>query len=181
MWFTSMVLDALASNPKVWSKTVLFLMYDENDGWFDHVAPPTAPPGTPDEELTTTKTLAADTFGIRGPLGLGVRVPMLVMSPFSRGGHIAPETFDHTSQLQFLHARFGIEVPNVSRWRRQTVGDLTSTLFRSRPDYTPPRLPAVPLTPVALSGTCNEVSEESELGGAHPMVPRHQSMPTQER
>ena len=46
MYFTSLVLDALTSNPKVWSKTALFLMYDENDGWFDHVPPPTAPAGT---------------------------------------------------------------------------------------------------------------------------------------
>ena len=53
-WFVSMVLDELTSNPKVWSKTALFIMYDENDGWFDHVAPPTAPKGTAGEYLTTS-------------------------------------------------------------------------------------------------------------------------------
>jgi phospholipase C len=38
MWFTSLVLDALTSNANVWSKTAFFLMYDENDGWFDHTS-----------------------------------------------------------------------------------------------------------------------------------------------
>jgi phospholipase C len=107
MWVTQLVLDALTSNPDVWSKTVLFLMYDENDGWFDHVPPPTAPKGTPGEWLTA-KTISSETLGIRGPMGLGVRVPLLVISPFARGGHIAKETFDHTSQLKFIAERFGV-------------------------------------------------------------------------
>jgi hypothetical protein len=98
MYFTSLVLDALVANPAVWSKTALFLMYDENDGWFDHVAPPTAPAGTPGEYLTAAPSKVrdpkSDTLGIEGPLGLGVRVPCLAISPFSRGGHIASETFD---------------------------------------------------------------------------------------
>src|SRR5579863_10590505 len=89
----------LTASPMV---TAGFLMYDENDGWFDHVPPPTAPAGTPGEYLTASpsSTLEPDAstndLGITGPLGLGVRVPCLVISPFSRGGHIASETFDHT-------------------------------------------------------------------------------------
>ena len=148
MYFTSLVLDALTANTELWSKTALFLMYDENDGWFDHVPPPTAPAGTPGEYLTATpsSTLepgnSSQTLGITGPLGLGMRVPMLVISPFSRGGHIASQTFDHTSQLQLVAARFGVEVPNVSAWRRATVGDLTSTMFQSPPSTKVPALPA---------------------------------------
>ena len=146
MYFTSLVLDALTSNPKVWSKTAFFLMYDENDGWFDHVPPPTAPPGTEGEYLTAKPAAAASRTrrrsGIAGPLGLGVRVPMLVISPFSRGGHIASEVFDHTSQLQLVSKRFGVEVPNVSAWRRRTVGDLTSTMFHGKKDTPVPELPA---------------------------------------
>jgi phospholipase C len=115
-----MVLDALTSNPELWSKTALFLMYDENDGWFDHVPPPTAPAGTPGGYLTATPSstlepgASSDDLGISGPLGLGVRVPCPVISPFSRGGHIASETFDHTSQLKLVAERFGVEVPNLS-------------------------------------------------------------------
>jgi phospholipase C len=182
MYVTSLILDALTSNPEVWSKTALFLMYDENDGWFDHVAPPTAPAGTEGEYLTATAPKigdpSPDTLGIAGPLGLGVRVPMLVLSPFSRGGHIASELFDHTSQLKLISERFGVEVPNGSAWRRDTVGDLTSTLFRSEPDNSVPSLP-VPGIDMPLGGACAEVSQDSETGGASPSVPTMQRMPKQ--
>jgi phospholipase C len=179
MYFTSLVLEALAANPAVWSKTVLFLMHDENDGWFDHVTPPSAPPGTEGEYLTA-KSISSETLGIRGPLGLGVRVPMLVISPFSRGGHIASQVFDHTSQMFFLAERFGIEVPNVSAYRRSVVGNLTSTLFKSPPAYAMPSLPKVPFEVPPESGSCSAYNQYSQSGGASPMVPQHQTMPTQE-
>ena len=107
-WFTSQVLAALVSNPEVWSKTVLFHMYDENDGFFDHVPPPVAPHGTPGEYVTVSP-LPDEAHGTAGPIGMGFRVPMLVLSPFSRGGHVASEVFDHTSQLRFLEERFGVQ------------------------------------------------------------------------
>ena len=182
MWFTSLVLDALTSNPNVWSKTAFFLMYDENDGWFDHVSPPTAPAGTTGEYLTASPPVIGDpdpgTLSIAGPLGLGVRVPMLVVSPFSRGGHIASEVFDHTSQLKLVSERFGVEVPGVSAWRRATVGDLTSTLFQSPPNTSLPKLPSTSAL-MPLTGTCSEFSQDSESGGAAPSVPTKQTMPTQ--
>ena len=137
-YFISLVLDALVANPKVWSKTVLVVMYDENDGWFDHVPPPVPPANTKGEVLTTSTFPAGEpnpeTLGIKGPLGLGVRVPCLIVSPFSRGGHIATEVFDHTSQLKLVAERWGVKVPNVSAWRRKTVGDLTSAMFQSKPE-----------------------------------------------
>jgi len=181
-WFVSMVLRELTSNPKVWSKTALFIMYDENDGWFDHVAPPTAPKGTPGEYLTTSKFPAGethpDTLNISGPLGLGVRVPLLVVSPFSRGGHIATEVFDHTSQLQLIAKRFGVEVPNVSAWRRKTVGDLTSTLFRSKHDASVPKLPKTSIV-FAPSGPASYAGQFTEGGGFGPHFPTKQRMPNQ--
>ncbi|HEX4009481.1 MAG TPA: alkaline phosphatase family protein [Solirubrobacteraceae bacterium] len=182
MYFTSLVLDALTSNPAVWSRTALFLMYDENDGWFDHVAPPTAPPGTAGEYLTATPPQVGDpdpgTLSIAGPLGLGVRVPMLVVSPFSRGGHINSDVFDHTSQLQLVSERFGVEVPNVSAWRRSTVGDLTSTLFASETNASVPSLPATAVE-MPLTGSCAAADQDTESGGAAPSVPTKQRMPTQ--
>jgi phospholipase C len=182
MWFISSVLDLLTSNPKVWAKTVLFIMYDENDGMFDHVSPPTAPQGTAGEWLTAP-TISSNTDGIRGPLGLGVRVPMLVVSPFSRGNHIAHETFDHTSQLRFLEQRFGITMPNISHWRRKTVGDLTSTLFQSRTiSHVPALDPAPALGAPMTSGPCSETNQETEfIGGSDPTLPaKEQRMPTQD-
>ena len=136
------ILDILMSNPDVWSKTVVFLTYDENGGFFDHVAPPTAPAGTPGEHLTV-KPLPVLAGGIAGPIGLGFRVPTLVISPFSRGGHVNSDTFDHTSLLRFLEQRFGVKAPNLTAWRRKTVGDLTSTLNLGSPDvaaFVPPSL-----------------------------------------
>ncbi|HTW11920.1 MAG TPA: alkaline phosphatase family protein [Solirubrobacteraceae bacterium] len=184
MYFTSLVLDALTANTELWSKTVLILMYDENDGWFDHVPPPTAPAGTAGEYLTASPSntnepgWASETLDIPGPLGLGVRVPCLIISPFSRGGHIASDTFDHTSQLQLVAARFGVEVPNVSAWRRATVGDLTSAIFQSAPSTKLPRLPATSVY-MPLTGSCSAISQDTESGGAAPSVPTKQTMPVQ--
>jgi len=182
-YFTSLVLDALTANPKVWAKTALFLMYDENDGWFDHVPPPTPPPGTKGEFLSAQQPSVSgnaelETLGISGPLGLGVRVPALMISPFSRGGHIASEVFDHTSQLKLVSERFGVEVPNVSAWRRKTVGDLTSTLFRAHADTEVPEMPATSVL-LPTAGVCAATSQETETHGAAPSVPTKQRMPTQ--
>lgn len=181
-WFVSLVLDALIADPQVWSRTALFITYDENDGFFDHLPPPTPPPGTPGEYLTTSTFPAGEpdaaTFGIAGPVGLGVRVPLLVVSPFSRGGHTASEVFDHTSQLKLIAARFGVEVPNVSAWRLRTVGDLTSTMFRSHPDATPPRLPRTSVR-FAKAGQADYFAQWTGTGGLGPRVPTHQRMPSQ--
>jgi phospholipase C len=134
------VVEALVSNPDIWRKTALFITWDENGGFFDHVKPPTAPRGTPGEYLTVP-LLPEDSAGIRGPIGLGFRVPMLVVSPFSRGGLVCPETFDHTSTLRFLETRFGVRVPNLSDWRRGVTGDLTGAFnFAAAPNASRPAL-----------------------------------------
>jgi phospholipase C len=134
------VLNALVSNPAAWAKTALFITYDENGGFFDHVPPPTPPPGTASEYLTVSP-LPADAAGVAGPIGLGFRVPMLVVSPFSRGGFVCRDTFDHTSLLRFLETRFGAEVPNLSAWRRSVTGDLTSAFNFVKVDTSVPSLP----------------------------------------
>ena len=98
----------------MWQKTAFFLVWDENDGFFDHVRPPTPPAGTRGEF-------------IRGlPIGLGFRVPMIVISPWSTGGFVCSDTFDHTSIIRFMERRFGVREPNISAWRRRTCGDLTA-------------------------------------------------------
>ena len=71
------------------------------------------PPGTPGEYLTVPD-ISNNSGGINGPIGLGFRVPLLVVSPFSRGGFLCSDVFDHTSLLRFLETRFGVEVPNLS-------------------------------------------------------------------
>jgi phospholipase C len=176
---TSHVLSTLMSNPAVWAKTVLFVTFDENGGFFDHVSPPVAPPGTKGEWLTVA-TLPDAAHGVRGPIGLGFRVPMLVVSPFSRGGYVCSDTFDHTSTLRFLETRFGVEVPNLSAWRREATGDLTAALDLRHPDPTPPSLPS-PVAPLLQSTEClHSVNAAFMQPVPAPVVPTSQTMPRQE-
>ncbi len=111
--YIASALDAIASNEDLWMKTAFILTYDENDGHFDHVTPLTPPEGTPDE------------FIFKAPIGLGFRVPTIVVSPWTVGGYVCSQTYDHTSLIRLLERRFGVEEPNISGWRRKTVGDLT--------------------------------------------------------
>ncbi|HVC67183.1 MAG TPA: alkaline phosphatase family protein [Acidimicrobiales bacterium] len=181
-WFIDQVLSTLASRPEVWAKTVLFVMYDENDGYFDHVPPPVPPAGTAGEYVTV-RPLPADAAGVDGPIGLGFRVPMLVVSPFSRGGHISTETFDHTSQLRVLEERFGVTAPNLSAWRHATVGDLTSTLQMGHPVTAAPRLPSTSRdTESGVQALGCQPGDIVELRSDQPVlpIPDPQRMPTQE-
>ena len=144
--YTAKVLEALTANPDVWSKTILILNFDENDGLFDHVPPP-APPSyikydaTPANAVMAGATTvdAADEYlgdddgGITAvdaykhrPYGLGPRVPMYVISPWSKGGWVNSQVFDQTSTIRLIESRFGVKEPNISPWRRAVVGDLTS-------------------------------------------------------
>jgi phospholipase C len=179
-WFTHQVLNTLVSNPRIWAKTVLFVTYDENDGFFDHVAPPTPPPGTPGEYLTVDP-LPADSGGISGPTGLGFRVPLLVLSPFSRGGYVVSDTFDHTSHLRFLETRFDVEVPNLSSWRRRTTGDLTATLHWGSSQTSVPPLPATSADDPLVARECQPLQLlETNVPDPPDLVPSSQSMPVQE-
>jgi phospholipase C len=169
----------------VWANTVLFIMYDENDGFFDHVPPPTPPAGTTGEYLSVSP-LPASAGGVAGPIGMGVRVPMIVVSPFSVGGFVCHDTFDHTSQLRFLETVFGVSAPNISSWRRGVTGDLTATLpVLGAPVYKAPRLPLTSnsVTAPPVGNECT-AAEEIELNPAPSSVtpfkiPKHQKMPTQ--
>ncbi|AKD56220.1 phosphocholine-specific phospholipase C [Spirosoma radiotolerans] len=147
-WYISEMLDILTQNPEVWKKTIFILAYDENDGYFDHV-PPFLPahPDHPETGLTSKHIDTRSEFvtqeqeskrkkpGRTGPVGLGFRVPLVVVSPWSRGGYVNSEVFDHTSTLQFLENvlshKIGKEIrePNISTWRRTVCGDLSS-VFR---------------------------------------------------
>ncbi|WNI15513.1 alkaline phosphatase family protein [Actinacidiphila sp. ITFR-21] len=127
--FVARKIEAIAANPAVWAKTAFILNYDENDGLFDHVAPPTAPAGTAGEYVQNL------------PIGAGFRVPAIVVSPWTVGGWVAGETFDHTSPLRLLEHLTGVQEPNISAWRRRTFGDLTSVFRFTDTRPTPPPLP----------------------------------------
>lgn len=148
-WYVSEVMDILTTNPEVWKKTIFVLTYDENDGYFDHVPPFVAPnpykphTGKVSEGIDTKmEFVTADQQSSKGDsmresaIGLGFRVPMVIASPWSKGGFVCSEVFDHTSSLQFLenflYKKTGKKITetNINAWRRTVCGDL-STAFRT--------------------------------------------------
>jgi phospholipase C len=193
--YTARVIEALTANPDVWARTVLFVNFDENDGFFDHVPPP-APP-SPDADApggfagaSTVSTLGEyhrmaapgaddDQLALRGrPYGLGPRVPMYALSPWSRNGKIHSEVADHTSVIRFMEARFGVMEPNISPWRRAVCSDLTTAF-----DFTHTAAPTQILAP-ALADSLTRAPERAERAraiarqpDAHP--PQAQPLPTQ--
>jgi phospholipase C len=176
------LLRILLSNPKVWAKTALIVSYDENGGFFDHVTPPTAPAGTPGEFVPESIVNSVPgSGGVGGPIGLGYRVPCLVISPYSRGGRVDSTVYDHTSQLRLIETRFGAEVPNLTPWRRATTGDMTnafnfSTFDPRWPHLGTPFLKALPKLPQCVP---NVVTGFFNAGKPYP-VPYPQTMPVQE-
>ena len=178
-WYISQFLDALTSNPEVWSKTAFFLCYDENDGFFDHVVPPTVP-ASREQGLSTVDTIneyfPGNSEYPAGPIGLGMRVPMIVISPWSRGGYVSSELFDHTSLIRFIEQRFGSHNPelietNITPWRRAVSGDLTSAFnFKSPNDRT-----------ASLPSTVAYIPPDNDRHPDYkPTPPSNQALPAQE-
>jgi len=188
--FVASKIDAIAANPDVWAKTVFILDYDENDGLFDHVPPPTPPAGTADEFVSMASpggtpgpftpggptapapNLAAGTLL---PVGPGFRVPCFIISPWTAGGRVVHEPFDHTSVLRFLEAWTGVPATNISQYRRQTLGDLTSA-FGFGPGN--PRPPVIPDTsgPAVLAAYTSTLPLPS-FPGASQTVPHQDEYP----
>jgi phospholipase C len=178
-WYTSQMLDALTANPEVWSKTAFFLMYDENDGFFDHMVPPT-PPASRAQGISTVditnEIFPGDSSYGAGPYGLGMRVPMVVISPWSKGGYVNSEVFDHTSLIRFIEARFGAQYPgiiesNITTWRRAVTGDLTSAF-----DFRHPNAKIVTLPNTASYAPTDFTRQPSYV----PVPPTNQALPVQE-
>lgn len=183
--FTHEVLSAITSNPEVWSKTVFFLTFDENDGLFDHLPAPAVPSYNLDGTLAGKSTMDVagmyfdndkddlndtesprkyidkrDTIsGKLRPWGMGPRVPMYILSPWSKGGWVNSEVADHTSVGQFIEKRFGVTIPAISPWHRAVSGDLTSAF-----DFVTPNDPKFPSMP--------ETSQYEELDAASQELPK---------
>ncbi|HSZ59413.1 MAG TPA: alkaline phosphatase family protein, partial [Tepidisphaeraceae bacterium] len=179
-WYVSQMLDVLTSNPDVWSKTAFFLTYDENDGLFDHKVPPT-PPMNRAQGISTVPTtnelIVGNASFMDGPIGLGVRVPMIVISPWSKGGYVSSEVFDHTSLIRFIEARYAggsseLIESNITPWRRAVSGDLTSAFNFSNPNA---RIVALPSTAAYVPPT------QDTYPNYVPVPPANQALPAQEK
>lgn len=152
-WYIQEVLNALTAHPDVWSQTVLLVNFDENDGFFDHIPSPSAPSRNADGVIQGKTTLSVEQMSYEyfdhqavagsdsqpkpdgGVYGPGIRVPMYVISPWSRGGWVNSQVFDHTSVIRFLEQRFGVEEPNISPYRRAVCGDLTTAFDFKTPNH----------------------------------------------
>ena len=150
-------LDAIASNEDLWPKTLFILTYDENDGLFDHVPPPVAPRGTRGEYVAGE------------PIGLGFRVPAIVVSPWSAGGRVCSDVLDHTSLIRLIERRFGVREPNISAFRRRTCGDFTAALRFSGAPAAYPRSPQAITLAAAEAGLLT--AQREVFANPAPLVP----------
>ena len=173
---TARLLAALVANPEVWSKTVFLLTYDENDGFFDHVPSDLAPLDANMGRTTLAEIGQFENYG-GVPVGLGPRVPMLIISPWSKGGRVCSQLFDHTSKLRFLEEwlvqglgknRAAVQAESISPWRRAVCGDLTRALDLRAPNSEWPA--SVP----------KNTSYQLVSGKPYPQPPGNQTLPQQE-
>jgi len=135
------LIEALVDHPEMFARTVFIVNYDESGGFYDHMPSPVPPMDAAQGHSTVPVDGEIKDYGAaavanpgRHPIGLGVRVPAIIVSPWSRGGFVCSELFDHTSVLQFMERRFGVSEPNISAWRRAVCGDLTSAFDFADPN-----------------------------------------------
>jgi phospholipase C len=208
-WYIAEAIDILTSNPEVWKKTIFILTYDENDGFFDHVPPFVAPhPRRPETgkasagidtsvdyvDAEEERKLNRGQWAREAPIGLGYRVPMIIASPWTRGGCVCSQVFDHTSVLQFLEKFLShktgqpVAEPNISAWRRAVCGDLTSAFqaFAGAQSGLPP----APAASVVIEGihrakfkqaptgfralTADEIAQIRREPAGSPLLPRQE-------
>ena len=175
------IMKILQRHPDVYKNMAFILNYDEGGQFYDHAVPPLPPTNatmhgggqstvTTDGELTLESQFNIDQGH---PIGLGWRVPMMLISPWTRGGYVFSEVSDHTSVIQFIEQRFNVHCPNISPWRRAVTSDLTSAFDFTKPDYS---------WPATFPKTINNVniSQKQCDENPPPAVPTEQNMATQE-
>jgi phospholipase C len=158
--YVNTVMQTLFSNPELWAETAVFITYDEHDGFFDHQLPP------------FPETTFTDEFIDGLPIGLGTRVPMIIASPWTRGGYVDSNVYNHTSMLEFLATWTGVQPANVTPWRKSVTGDLTAAFDFEHPDFSiPQNIPSLAETFAASQTTGGSTATPAE---------GDQQMPTQE-
>nr|WP_174507033.1 phospholipase C, phosphocholine-specific [Acinetobacter sp. Marseille-Q1620] len=197
-WYIQEVLNALTDNPDLWSQTVFLINFDENDGFFDHIPSPSAPSkdvtGVTYGKSTLTDEQMSYEYAIHGKAsagqpnfrepkvsngigvyGPGIRVPMYIISPWSRGGYVNSQVFDHSSVIMFLEQCFGVKEPNISPYRRAVCGDLTSAF-----DFKTPNLTTLPALNGKKSKAEADAIRKAQEGLAQVIRPISQVYPVQE-
>jgi phospholipase C len=119
------VYNAIRANDKLWSSTLLLVLFDEHGGFYDHVSPPAAkPPDHHDEEYSFDR--------------YGVRVPALLVSPYVGSGFFS-DLLDHTSLLRYLQLKWGLGDLGARTATAKTFSSALQLATGPRAD-TPPRI-----------------------------------------
>ncbi|MCW2493058.1 MAG: putative phospholipase precursor [Frankiales bacterium] len=184
-YYLNGVLEALNFDPDVFNSTLVIIDYDENDGQFDHVPPPVPAPGAKDEFYYEAAGSLAS-VGVTQPLpvGLGFRVPLILISPWTRGGWVTSEVSDHTSVIQFLekwteaHGNAAV-CPNISAWRRSVCGDLTGAFDFASPVFGLPKLPKTTVLGDPAGGSYRPPVTTNAMPKQEPGTKRARSLPYQ--
>lgn len=197
-WYIQEVLNALTANPELWSQTVFIINFDENDGFFDHMPSPSAPSIDVSGEIYGKTTLSKEQMSYEyathakassgqpnftdpkvsngiGVYGPGIRVPMYIISPWSRGGYVNSQLFDHSSVIRFLEQCFGVQEPNISPYRRAICGDLTTAF-----DFKTPNTSTLPELAGKRSKADADAIRKSQELLAQVSRPLSQSYPVQQ-
>ncbi|GAA1236130.1 phospholipase C [Oryzihumus leptocrescens] len=141
--FLNQVYAAVTSSPN-WSRTLLVVNFDEWGGFYDHVAPATAP------DVSSTTALR------------GFRVPALVVSPRARRGYVAHNTYDHTSVLKAIEWRWGLPALTPRDSAARNIAEVLD--FSSAPNLSAPTFVIPPFTATACSPAPASGPEQSEWG-----------------
>ena len=138
------VINALMAS-RLWTNSLLFLTYDEGGGYFDHVAPP-----------------RVDAYG------MGMRVPMLVISPWVKRGYVSGHLYEHSSILKFIERRFGL--PTLASVNHQ-FDSSTPGMYNEAARGNESGPPAPPRDGLSHTGNFYEVLDFSQDPNYHPSLP----------
>jgi phospholipase C len=182
-YFLASKLEALAANEELWSSTVFIINYDENDGFFDHVPPPVPDADTYPEEYVSLPS-PRGTPGGGLPVGAGFRVPCIIVSPWTVGGHVYSQVSDHTSPLQLIESITAagglsghgpVTFEAITPWRRTTFDDLAGAFQNEA---------LAPPASTEFGADTREANYEAQLAASKLAMPKRpgatQTMPHQD-
>jgi phospholipase C len=125
-----------------WPDSVLFLTYDENGGFFDHLPPPEAciPDDIPPMLEKGSYQAEYDRYGFR--------VPFVAISPYAKRHHVSHEVYDHTSILKFIETKFNLPALTL---RDANANPFLDVFDFSNPQLEVPQLPPAEVDPDHLA------------------------------
>jgi phospholipase C len=155
--FTASLMNALMASPN-WKDSALIFTYDEPGGFYDHVSPQPATPPDPSSSATYLPIDLQPNDICSGQLGAGTcnfaytgyRVPLIVVSPFSKKNYVSHTVYDYTAILKLIETRFGLS-PLTNRDAAQADMSTDFFDFTNVPWATPPTPPAQSTTGTSCS------------------------------